>query len=110
MRITFTARHFKTSDRLKEFATIEVQRLKKYYEPIIDTEIILDYIRDQQVAEIVVQVFGTTLKVVEQSEDMYKSITLAVDKLEQNLIKYKEKQRQFKNDRISENIQEEEVI
>jgi putative sigma-54 modulation protein len=110
MRITFTARHFKTSDRLKEFATIEVQRLKKYYEPIIDTEIILDYIREQQVAEIVVQVFGTTLKVVEKSEDMYKSISLAVDKLEQNLIKYKEKQRHFKNDRISEKIEEEEVI
>lgn len=106
MRITFTARHFKTSDRLKDFATVEVQRLKKYYEPILDTEIILDYIKQDQVAEIVVKVFGTRLRVVAKSEDMYKSIKLAVDKLERKLLKYKEKHRHFSNDRIAENIEE----
>jgi putative sigma-54 modulation protein len=106
MRITFTARHFKTSDRLKEYATAEVQRLKKYYEPILDTEIILDYIKQQQVAEIVVKVYGTKLKVVTKSEDLYKSISLAVDKLERKLVKYKEKHRHFSNERIAENIED----
>jgi len=104
MRITFTARHFKTSDRLKEYAMAEVQRLKKYYEPILDIEIILDYIKQEQVAEIVIKVFGTKLKVVEKSEDMYKSIALAVDKLERNLLKYKEKHHHFDNDRIAESL------
>lgn len=105
MRISFTARHFKTSDRLKEFATTEVQRLKKYYDDILDVDIILDYVKQDQVAEIVVKVFGQKLAVVEKSEDMYKSITLAVDKLERKILKYKEKLRQFEKQRITENIE-----
>ena len=104
MRVSFTARHFKTSERLKEFATTEVKRLKKYYDDILDVEIILDYVKQDQVAEIVVKVFGQKIAVVERSEDMYKSVTLAVDKLERKLLKYKEKLRHFDNERITENI------
>ncbi len=106
MRVKYTARHFKTSDRLKEFATTEVRRLKKYYEPILDVEIVLDYIKQQQVAEIIVKVNGTKLAVIEKSEDMYKSITLAVDKLERKVLKHKEKVRHFENQRITESIQD----
>ncbi len=107
MRISFTARHFKPSERLKEFATGEVARLKKYYDDILDVEIILDYVKQEQVAEIVVKVYGQRLTVEEKSEDMYKSISLAVDKLERKLLKYKEKMRKFDKERIVENIETE---
>jgi putative sigma-54 modulation protein len=105
MRVTFTARHFKTSERLKEFATDEVRRLKKYYDDILDVEIILDFVKLEQVAEIGVKVYGQRLTVIEKSEDMYKSISLAVDKLERKLLKYKEKLRHYDKDRIAENIE-----
>lgn len=105
MRITFTARHFKTSERLKEFATEEVKRLKKYYDDILEVEIILDYVKLEQTAEINIKVYGQRLTVVEKSEDMYKSITLAVDKLERKLLKYKEKLRRFEKERIVGNIE-----
>ncbi len=105
MRVTFTARHFKTSDRLRDHAENEVQRLEKYYDGIFEVEIILDYVKQQQVAEIVTKVFGTKFAVVEKSEDMYKSIVLAVDKLERKIIKHKEKSRHFEKERIVENIE-----
>jgi putative sigma-54 modulation protein len=104
MRITFTARHFKTSDRLKEFAEEKVKKLKKYYDGILDVEIILDYIKQEQVAEIIAKVYGTRLTVVERSEDLYKSIDLAVDKLERKLKRYKGKRTHFDKERISENV------
>ncbi|RLD11564.1 ribosome-associated translation inhibitor RaiA [candidate division KSB1 bacterium] len=110
MRISFTARHFKPSDRLKEYATSEVARLKKYYDDFLDVEIILDYVRQSQLAELVVKVYGQSLAVEEQSEDMYKSINLAVGKLERKLLKYKEKMRQFEKERIVENIETESEI
>ncbi|RPI01240.1 MAG: ribosome-associated translation inhibitor RaiA [Calditrichaeota bacterium] len=105
MRVTFTARHFKTSDRLKEYAIEQANRLKKYYDDILDVEIILDYVKLEQVAEIVLKVYGQKLAVVEQSEDMYKSISLAVDKLERKLLKYKEKLRKFDKEGIAESIE-----
>ena len=106
MRITFTARHFKPSDRLKEYAHTEVAQLKKYYDGILDIEIILDYIKQQQVAELVAKVYGTKLTSIEKSEDMYKSIDLAVEKLERQLLKYKAKQRHFEKERINWTVEE----
>ena len=105
MRITFTARHFRPSERSKEHAENEVKRLKKYYDGILDIEIILDYIKQQQVAEIIAKVYGAKIPVIIRSEDMYKSITLAVETLERNIVKYKEKIRHFDKERITENIE-----
>lgn len=104
MRVTFTARHFKSSERLKEHAIAQVEKLKRYYDGILDIEIILDYVKQQQVAELIAKVYGTRLTVVEKSEDMYKSIDLAVEKLERQLKRYKGKLRGFENQRIVENF------
>lgn len=91
MRIIFTARHGKASDKLREFAEKEVRRLKKYYDGIIDCEIVLDYVKLQQIADIKITVYGRVLNAAVRSEDIYKSIDDAVSKLERQLIKYKEK-------------------
>jgi putative sigma-54 modulation protein len=106
MRVTFTARHFKPSDRLKSVAVEEVKRLKKYYDDILDCEIILDYVKQQQIAEVIIKVYGTKLAIVEKSEDMYKSINLAVDKLERKLKRYKGKLREFDNKKVSNVLSE----
>ena len=104
MRVTFTARHFRPSERLKEYAQGEVQRFKKYYDNIIDCEIILDYQKTTQIAEIVLSVSGSRLAVVEKSEDMYKSVDLAVAKLERKLRRYKEKHYSFKKEKVASAI------
>ncbi len=105
MRVTFTARHFKPSERLKEHAVSEAEKLKKYSDGILDIEIILDYIKQVQKAELVAKVYGTRLTVVEESEDMYKSIDLAMNKLSRQLQRHKDKLRDFENDRIAENVE-----
>ena len=102
MRINFTARHFKPSERLKQHAHDEVKRLKKYYTGILNCDIILDYEKQTQIAEVIVHVYGNQLAVREKSEDMYKSINLAVDKIERQLKKYKEKLYGFTNDKAIE--------
>ncbi len=106
MRINFTARHFKPSERLKQHAHDEVKRLKKYYSGILNCDIILDYQKQTQIAEVVLHVYGTKLAVREKSEDMYKSINLAVDKSERQLKKYKEKLQGFSNEKAAELIGE----
>ncbi len=91
MRINFTARHYKPSARLKEYAQNEVLRLEKFYDGIISCEIVLDYQKDIQIAEIHLTVYGQKLTVVEKTDDIYKSIDLAVQKMERKLKRYKEK-------------------
>ncbi len=91
MNITITARHFKAPEPLKDFARKEVARLKKYYDGIIEGEVILSWEKLTQIAEINLKVYGQKLAAKEKSEDIRKSITLAVDKLERQVEKYKEK-------------------
>lgn len=107
MRVNFTARHYKPSERLKEYATEEVQKLERFYDNIIGCEIVLDYQKLSQIAEIKLNVHGNTLKAIEKSEDIYKSIDLAVTKIERRLKKYKAKTTHFANKKITENIVEE---
>ena len=102
MRISLTARHYKASDKLKEYAHTEVRRLKKYYDGIIDCDIILDYEKPSkslQIAEIAIKVYGQRLVAREKTEDIYKSIHQAVDKLERQVKKYKEKLRGHKREK-----------
>ena len=101
MHINMTARRFKLSKELKEYAEAEVYRLKKYYEPIIDVDIILGWEKKDRIAEINIAVYGTTLTAHERSGDMRKSIDRAVDKLERQLKKYKEKIRGFDHEKIT---------
>ena len=89
MRIFFTARHGKASDKLKKYAEKEVKKLKKHYNAIVDCEIILDYVKNNQIADIKIGVYGTVLSAAVKSEDIYKSIDEAVKKLERQLEKYK---------------------
>ncbi len=101
MRTNITARHFKLSEEMKKYAGKEVFRLKKYYDGIIDAEIILSWEKKYRMAEIKIAVYGTILAAHERSKDMNSSINGAVDKLERQLIKYKEHLRKFDHETIS---------
>jgi len=96
MNVQFTARHFKAHDGLKHYAMQQVSTLKKYYDGIVKGNIVLRYERPKdsvKIAEINLAVYGTNLVAVERSENFYKSIDNAVDKLERQLLKYKGKRR-----------------
>ncbi len=99
MRITFTARHFKAPDNVKEFAERKVRKIKRYYDGIIDCEITLAHEKLIHVADISVKVYGQKLRAVEQSDDIFKSIDSAVEKLERQVKKYKSKLRDHNHEK-----------
>ncbi len=91
MRVSVSARHFKASDKLQQFATTEVMRLKKYFDHILDGEIVLSWQKGSKTSEINLNVNGTKLTATDASDDFYKSIPRTVEKLERQLRKYKGK-------------------
>lgn len=93
MRINFTARHYKAPDKLRDYAESKVKSLEKYFDRILECEILLDYEKQTQIVEIALKVPGQRLFVIEKSEDTYKAIDEAVDKLERQVKKYKAKLR-----------------
>ena len=97
MRINISARHFRASNNLKKFTEDEVMRLRKYYDGIIDCEIVFEKQREIRSCEIMLKVYGTRLTAGESTDDHFKSVVGAVDKLENQLRRYKSKLRNQRN-------------
>lgn len=96
MDIHFTARRFKAHQELRDHALSSLKKLDKYYDGIVRSDVILSYEHNRnstKIAEINLRVFGVVLTAKEKSEDFYKSLDLAVEKLERQLDRYKTKLR-----------------
>ena len=96
MNIKFTARRFRPHPDIKLHAIDSVKKLDKYYDGIVAANVILSYERatnSVKAAEINLHVFGAVLSAKEKSDDYFKSIDAAIEKLGVQLAKYKTKLR-----------------
>jgi putative sigma-54 modulation protein len=91
MRINITARHFELTQALEDHIRDRLWTLKKYFERLIDAHVILSVEKYRQIAEITLRVSRLTLASKEESENMYTSIDHAVDKLERQVKRYKQR-------------------
>ena len=99
-----TARHFDLTPEMKERAEQEMEGLTRYFDNIISAEMILDTERHRRTAELKVKVYKDTLSGTGDTDDLYNSIALAVDKVKGQLKKYKGKLKNKRPDEIAETI------
>jgi putative sigma-54 modulation protein len=91
MQLNITFRNLASSDSLKEYAQDKVERVHKYLDRAGEAHVVLSLERHLHHADITIQSGGWLLRGREKSEDMYASIDLAMDKIERQLRRYKEK-------------------
>ena len=95
MKIEITARNFKLSNRLKLYTENEINSLEKHYDRILDCQVILEKVKNDNVAEIILRVYGKNLVTRDTSDEMFKSVDSAAEKLRRRLKKYKQKLKDF---------------
>ncbi|OJH37166.1 ribosome hibernation-promoting factor, HPF/YfiA family [Cystobacter ferrugineus] len=91
MQLNITFRQFGSSDSLKEYAKEKVERVNKYLDRAGEAHVVLSLERHLHHADITIHSGAWVLRGREKSEDMYASIDSAMDKIEAQLRKYKEK-------------------
>ena len=91
MQLNITFRQFGSSDALKEYAKEKVERVNKYLDRAGEAHVVLSLERHLHHADITIQAGAWVLRGKDKSEDMYASIDSAMDKIEAQLRKYKEK-------------------
>jgi putative sigma-54 modulation protein len=91
MKIEITSRHFEASERVRNYVNSEMEKLNKFDHLISTCKVILEKSKEGETAEITLHVSGKDLVCSESSDDFIKSIDLAVDKMERQLKRYKEK-------------------
>lgn len=92
MIIEFTARHFTAPDNLKNYAISEVQKITKVYARAVQCQILLFHENNQYTTELNLSIPSHKLNVKESTDNITKSIDLAVAKMITRVKKIKGKQ------------------
>jgi len=88
--ITVTVRHEEPTDALREYATSKIDGLSLDYPKIIEAKAILDVQKNRHIAEILLFCANhIVIEATSESEDMYKSIDLTIDKIARRMRKHK---------------------
>lgn len=89
--IQVTGRHVSVTQAMKDYALEKVSKLDKFSDRIIEANVIMDIQKLDHKVEIILKVNNFRIVSNASTTDMYASIDIAVDKMERQLLKYKEK-------------------
>lgn len=97
MQIRVTGRHVEVTDEVREYVETKAGRLSKYYDRILEIEVILDHESEQFAVEMIVRADRKHTFVARQTgPDTFALVDEIVVKLERQLTKHKEKNRNRK--------------
>ncbi|MBI5137654.1 MAG: ribosome-associated translation inhibitor RaiA [Nitrospirae bacterium] len=91
MQVDITGKQMDITPALRDYVNTKVNKAEKYLHRDYGVQVILDVNKLIHTCEVIVNVKGGRITAKEHGEEMYASIDLAMDKVEQQLRKYKEK-------------------
>ncbi|MFA6408655.1 MAG: ribosome-associated translation inhibitor RaiA [Gammaproteobacteria bacterium] len=90
-QIQFTGHHIVVTPTLREFTHTKFKKLERYAQQITSVHVVFTVDSQRQIAEGKIHLPGTEIYASAESEDMYKTIDMLVDKLVRQLSKHKSK-------------------
>lgn len=91
MQIDVTGQNIDITDPLRDYVCSKFDRIKRHYDNLIDVHVVLKVQKETQHAEATVLASGKHMFADASNGDMYAAIDAMVDKLDRQLLKYKEK-------------------
>jgi putative sigma-54 modulation protein len=91
LQLTVTGRHIEITEAIRSYVEKKVEKLKKYSDGLFDIHVIMEVEKKGQSVEITLNGAGCNLNSKETTADMYESIDKAVDKMESQIKKHREK-------------------
>jgi putative sigma-54 modulation protein len=91
MQINITGHRLEVTPSLRTFTEEKFDRLERHFDKITTVNVVFDVEKLRQIAEATILVAKGEIHASAESEDMYTTIDLLVDKLNRQLMKHKEK-------------------
>ncbi|MDD5711654.1 MAG: ribosome-associated translation inhibitor RaiA [Smithellaceae bacterium] len=104
MKISVTFRNTEGDDWHKAYVDERLQKLKKYIDNPVDAHVVLAVEKFRNVAEINLKANGLNVNAKEEAKEMHLAIDEAIDKIETQLKKHKERIRGHKNNNNREEM------
>ncbi|MBU5454362.1 ribosome hibernation-promoting factor, HPF/YfiA family [Caproiciproducens sp. MSJ-32] len=91
MKVSVIAKNTTATPALKEMMEKKLSKIKKYFNFDVEAKVKFSVQKDKQRVEVTIPFNGIILRAEEETEDMYKSIDLVVNKLERRIRKQRTK-------------------
>ncbi len=91
MHIEITGHHLEVTDSLNHYVREKADRLMRHFDQVINIHFILEVQKSNHKAEASMHVRGHDIFANAIADDMYKAIDALADKLDRQIVKYKEK-------------------
>lgn len=93
MEATVTFRHVESTESLKEYAEEKLSKIDKYFDYPVEAHVVLAVEKFRRIADVTLNVNGALIKAEEETEDMYSSIDMVMDKIEKQVKRLRDKTR-----------------
>jgi len=104
MQVAVTFRHMDSTDALKDYASDKVGKVTKYLSRATNAHVILCVEKLQHKAEVLIDAGGIHCRGEAHSENMYKSIDEATDKIVRQVKRYQQKIHNHKHDKRGQDL------
>jgi len=91
MNLSVSGHHLEVTPSLRSYVQSKIGRVRRHFDHVIDAHVILTADKLRQKAEVTLHVAGKDLHCESEDGDLYAAIDLLADKLDRQVLKYKDK-------------------
>lgn len=91
MQINISGHQLEVTEALRNYVNEKFERLERHFDKITSAQVIMSVEKLNQKVDATLQLAGGEVVAGAENSDMYAAIDLLVDKLDRQLIKFKEK-------------------
>ncbi len=91
MNLSVSGHHLEVTPSLRSYVQSKIGRVTRHFDHVIDAHVILTSDKLRQKAEVTLHVAGKDLHCESEDGDLYAAIDLLADKLDRQVLKYKDK-------------------
>ncbi len=91
MNLSISGHHIEVTPALRSYVQSKIGRVTRHFDHVIDAHVILTANKVKQKAEVTLHVRGKDLHCESEEVDLYAAIDLLADKLDRQVLKYKDK-------------------
>ncbi len=91
MNLSVSGHHLEVTPAIRQYVQSKLGRVTRHFDHVIDAHVILTADKLRQKAEVTLHVRGKDLHCESEEEDLYAAIDLLADKLDRQVLRYKDK-------------------
>jgi putative sigma-54 modulation protein len=91
MQITVSGQNMTITEPLRSYASEKLARIQRRFDHVTTTNVVLHVEKNRHKAEATIHAKGVSLHADAQGNDMYAAIDFLADKLDRQVLKYKQK-------------------